>query len=316
MAVAGAKETVLGSTVSVQAAGGVVVRRVEGRAEIALVHRPRYDDWSFPKGKLNVGESHLDAALREVAEETGIDCRTGVELPPATYEVDGGVRKVVRFWTMEPTSGTDLRPTHEVDEARWLSAVDAARQLTHERDRELLASVVARSEPAYLVRHAKAGSRDDWKDRDELRPLSTSGRRQAKALVHRFDGLRVGRILSSTAVRCVDTVRPLAAARSRPVEAIEELAEGSPVGPVGSLLDEIATTPVVLSGHGDLIPELVERAEAAGAIVEGERGWKKASIWVLEREAGVVVRMRYVPPPEFEGGPQARDRQHRRGHAR
>ena len=304
MAEAGGEEAVLALTATVQAAGGVVVRRVDGRAELALIHRPRYDDWSFPKGKLIDGESHLDAALREVAEETGLQARLRMELPPSTYEVDGAT-KVVRYWLMEPVSRTDLHPEHEVDDARWCSIAEAERRLTHERDRELLAAVVGRSEPAYLLRHAKAGSRAQWHDRDELRPLSKSGRRQAKALVHWFDGLPVGRILSSPAVRCLETVRPLAAARSLPVEAREELAEGAPVEPVEWLLDEVADTPSVLCGHGDLIPALVEREEAAGAVVVGERGWKKGSIWVLEREAGVVVRMRYVPPPEIEVGSSA-----------
>lgn len=309
---AGGKEAVLALTGTVQAAGGVVVRRVDGRAEVVLVHRPRYDDWSIPKGKLIDGESHLDAALREVAEETGLRVRPRVELPPSTYQVDGA-RKEVRYWLMEPVSGTALHPEHEVDDAGWLPIAEAERQLTHERDRELLAAVVARSEPAYLVRHAKAGSRAEWPGRDELRPLSKSGRRQAKALVHRFDGLAAGRILSSPAVRCVETVRPLAAARSRPVEAREELAEGAPAEPAESLLDEVADTPSVLCGHGDLFPVLVERAEAAGAVVVGQRGWKKASVWVLEREAGVVVRMRYVPPPEIEVGASApSDRRRRR----
>jgi 8-oxo-(d)GTP phosphatase len=221
------------------------------------------------------------------------------------YQVDGA-GKEVRYWLMEPVSGTDLRPTQEVDEARWFPIDDAERQLTHDRDRELLAAVVARAAPAYLVRHAKAGSREEWDGRDDLRPLSRSGRRQAKALVHRFDGLPVGRILSSPAVRCIESVQPLAAARSRPVEVRDELAEGARVEPAESLLDELASTPSVLSGHGDLVAALVERAEAAGAVVVGDRGWKKASVWVLEREAGVVVRMRYVPPPEVEVGSSAR----------
>jgi 8-oxo-dGTP pyrophosphatase MutT (NUDIX family)/phosphohistidine phosphatase SixA len=313
VAVVGAEEAVLGLTAAVQAAGGVVVRRIDGHAEVGLVHRPRYDDWSFPKGKLLDGESHIEAALREVSEEAGVECRPGVELLSTTYETDGGAPKVVRYWIMEPTSGTDLNPSQEVDEARWFPVDRAAGQLTHERDRELLAALVARSEPAYLVRHAKAGSRADWEGRDELRPLSTSGRRQAKAIVRAFDGRSVGRILSSPAVRCVETVRPLAAARSRPIEERDELAEGADVGGAQSLLDEIASVPVVFSGHGDLIPALVEAAEGAGAVVEGERGWKKASIWVLERQAGVVVRMRYVPPPRFDGGPSGRSPRRGRG---
>jgi len=308
LAAAGAEEAVLGLSEIVQAGGGVVVRRIDGRAEIVLVHRARYDDWSIPKGKLMDGETHLEAALREVSEETGIECRPGIELPSSTYELGDGSRKIVRYWAMEPTSETTLHPTEEIDRASWLAVAEATRRLTHDRDRAVLAAVAARSEPAYLIRHAKAGSREAWNDRDELRPLSKSGRRQAKAIVHAFDGRGVGRIISSPAVRCVETVRPLAAARSRDIEAREELAEGQPFDGARALLQTIAATPVVLCGHGDLLPALVRDAESAGAIVVGGRGWKKASIWILEREAGVVVRMRYVPPPEFDDRSSTGDR--------
>jgi 8-oxo-(d)GTP phosphatase len=289
----------------VKASGGVVLRRAGGRLEVAVVHRPKYDDWSFPKGKLFDGESHVDAALREVSEETGLSCRLGPELPSSSYDVDGHP-KVVRYWWMAPDDGTALSPTDEIDEARWVPLEAAARRLTHGPDRELLAAVAGRSGSAYLIRHAKAGSRSQWTDADELRPLSTSGRRQAKAIVHAFDGIPVSRVLSSPAVRCVQTVQPLAAARSRSVEERDELAEGRSLRGALKLLEEVEDGAVVFSGHGDLIPAIVEHAEAHGAIVGSERGWKKASTWVLEREAGAVVRMRYLPPPEVAGPSKAR----------
>jgi 8-oxo-(d)GTP phosphatase len=306
--VAGEEEALLDLNGAIHAAGGVVVRRVDGRAEVALVHRPKYDDWSFPKGKLEDGESHLEAALREVSEETGVACRAAGELPPSSYLVDGGNRKVVRYWRMEPTSGTTLRPTGEVDAADWVPLDEAAQRLTHDRDRELLAAVVAGSEPAYLVRHAKAGSRSAWSGDDRLRPLSKAGRRQAKGLVSVFAGHKVKRIVSSPAVRCVETVQPLATERNRSIEGREELAEGASFEGALSLLDEVADTPTVLCAHGDLIPEIVEHAEAEGALIVGERGWKKGSAWVLEREAGVIVRATYVPPVDPDRAPVGRRR--------
>jgi 8-oxo-dGTP diphosphatase len=115
----------------VKAAGGLVRR--DGR--VAVAHRPRYDDWSFPKGKLDPGESWEQAALREVEEEIGLRCRLGAELPPVTYAVQKG-RKVVRYWLMEPESG-EFVPNEEVDEVRWLSPAEAEALLTYDHDRAL-----------------------------------------------------------------------------------------------------------------------------------------------------------------------------------
>jgi 8-oxo-dGTP pyrophosphatase MutT (NUDIX family) len=116
----------------VKAAGGLVRRD----GAVAVAHRPRYDDWSFPKGKLDPGETWEQAALREVEEEIGLRCRLGPELPPVEYAVSAG-RKVVRYWLMEPESGA-FAPNEEVDEVRWLSPPEADELLSYERDRALL----------------------------------------------------------------------------------------------------------------------------------------------------------------------------------
>jgi 8-oxo-dGTP diphosphatase len=126
----------------VKASGGVVCRRADGGLQVALVHRPRYDDWSFPKGKLDKGESWEDAALREVEEEIGVRCRLGAELPPTSYKDPKGRDKVVRYWLMEPLDG-EFEPSDEVDEMRWVSPADAERLLSYEHDRELLREVGA-----------------------------------------------------------------------------------------------------------------------------------------------------------------------------
>jgi 8-oxo-(d)GTP phosphatase len=281
----------------VRAAGGIVRRRVEGRVETVLVHRPRYDDWSFPKGKLLDGESFEDAALREVREETGLRCRIGAELPTARYRDASGSPKVVRYWSMDLEDAWNLRPTREVDEARWLGLAEARSALTIERDREVLDAVLAWNAPAHLVRHAKAADRSTWQSDDVERPLSKAGRRQARALVEAFAGQRVDRILSSAAVRCVQTIEPLSGARGVPVEIRDELGEGAPLDGFMALLDRLAASPTVLSGHGDLIPEAILTLEADGLRVGPERAWKKGAIWTLEREGGLFVRATYRPPP-------------------
>jgi 8-oxo-dGTP diphosphatase len=121
----------------VRAAGGLVCRTGNGEAEIVLVHRPAYDDWAFPKGKLHRGESEEDAALREVEEETGLRCRLGLEVGTTRYHDSRGRDKVVRYWHMTPIGGR-LAAANEVDDALWVGVGDAHSLLTYQRDRELL----------------------------------------------------------------------------------------------------------------------------------------------------------------------------------
>jgi 8-oxo-dGTP diphosphatase len=128
----------------VRAAGGAVLReRDGGGVELCLVHRPKYDDWSVPKGKLDRGESFEDAAVREVLEETGLRCRLLQELDPARYEDHKGRPKLVRYWLMEPLEDTGFVPNDEVDELRWLEIPAAAALVTYGHDKELVASLVA-----------------------------------------------------------------------------------------------------------------------------------------------------------------------------
>ena len=134
-------------TTLVEAAGGVVWRRSpDGVLEILLVHRPRYDDWTVPKGKLDAGETHADAALREVEEETGLRCTLGGELASTSYRDRRGRPKRVRYWAMTPVGGR-FTATDEVDEVRWLPVEEADALLTYPRDREVLAALDAEHLP-------------------------------------------------------------------------------------------------------------------------------------------------------------------------
>ena len=118
---------------TVRAAGGVVARD----GEVLLVHRPKYDDWTFPKGKLDAGESDEQAAVREVEEETGLRCSLGRELPSTSYTDSRGRPKIVRYWQMQVEDGA-FEPTDEVDEIAWLGPEEAAARLTYAHDRKVL----------------------------------------------------------------------------------------------------------------------------------------------------------------------------------
>ena len=125
---------------AVRAAGGAVVRDGDSGPEIVIVHRPKYDDWTLPKGKVENGESDEDCALREVGEETGLRCELLEELESSSYSDSSGRPKFVRYWLMRPVGGS-LRPTREVDHARWVPLADAEERLTYDRDVRVLRSI-------------------------------------------------------------------------------------------------------------------------------------------------------------------------------
>jgi 8-oxo-(d)GTP phosphatase len=281
----------------VRAAGGIILRGEGEDRSVALVHRPRYDDWSFPKGKLMDGEDEAAAALREVEEETGLRCRLGPSVGSVTYRDRHGRPKVVRYFRMDADGGTFV-PTEEVDELRWVPVEDAGRMLSYTHDRNLLRRVLAEApaSPLYVIRHAKAGVRSLWAGSDEARPLTRRGRKQARRLVERFRGLELGRVLSSPYIRCVQTVEPLAAERELALEPAPALAEGAAVDDTLALLASLDGRPTALCGHGREIGAMIERLRRGGATIDGT-GIAKGSVWVLDREFGRVLSAHYLPAP-------------------
>jgi len=151
--------------------------------------------------------------------------------------------------------------------------------------------------PLYLVRHAKAGGREQWVGPDDVRPLTTKGRRQAELLAARYAGVPVSRVLSSPYLRCVQTVEPLARQAGCPVEPLDSLAEGQPFARVLELL-AVLPDHAVLCSHGDLIPDVIAALQRRHAVVEGPVDWRKGVTWVLERDGDSVVCAHSVAPPE------------------
>ena len=150
----------------------------------------------------------------------------------------------------------------------------------------------------YLIRHAKAGDRDTWRDDDRLRPLSGRGHRQSRLLIDMLQDAKFDRVLSSPFVRCMETVVPIAGARALPVEPVESLAEGSRLDDALALVRKHSTGGAILCLHGDLMPMLLDHYASAGAEITDDLAWPKGCIWVLATDStGEVVRATYLPPP-------------------
>lgn len=150
---------------------------------------------------------------------------------------------------------------------------------------------------AYVVRHAKAGDREDWKDDDRLRPLTKSGWRQAEALAESLKNEPIDTILSSPYVRCAQTVEPLAARRKLPVEPRKDLEEGSGGESIVRLVQEFKGRNVVLCTHGDLVQELLETLVQQGVVPRSRANLEKGSTWALQETAGAITGARYFPAP-------------------
>ena len=206
----------------VPAAGALPWRRRGGQLVVALVHRPRYDDWSWAKGKLDPGEEWPGAAVREVFEETGLHVRLGRPLPSSKYPVVDPIgqpaTKEVRYWAAEVVGG-DGTLVNEIDEVAWLDVEEAEVRLSHARDLDPLHALVRADHagtlatwPLVIVRHAHAQSRSSWPDPDPLRPLNARGRERTEALVPILAAYGVTRVVTSPSVRCLDTVLPYAVA--------------------------------------------------------------------------------------------------------
>ena len=220
----------------VRAAGAVCWhRRDPGEPlRVLLVHRPRYDDWSWPKGKLDGNELVATAAVREVEEETGLRVTLGIPLPPARYRLATTVDKHVAYWAASlPDDGLPDAPRpHEVDRAEWVDPAEAGRRLTRRGDRvQLQALLDADAEDKLdtfallVVRHARSLPREEWDGDDGARPLSPSGSHQADALAPLLSAWSPRRILTSPWERCTATVRRFAETVAVPVETEGALTE-------------------------------------------------------------------------------------------
>lgn len=251
----------------IPAAGGVVWRRAGSKrtVELLLVHRPRYNDWTFPKGKLDPGESIPAAAVREIREESGLKVRLTLPLPQIDYRVKGGVKQV-SWWLARPLGGkTAFKANDEVDKARWLSPREARAKLSYPHDRKLVDAVedlvsdgLHRTRTLIILRHAAAEPRGDWTGDQDDRPLTEAGQLQAKNLVPVLRAFGAKKIITSPALRCRQTVEPLAAERGLRVTTDLRFAEGTDPARVHVALNDLLDlkAPVVLCTHRPVLPDL------------------------------------------------------------
>jgi 8-oxo-dGTP diphosphatase len=245
-----------------RAAGGVVWRTGTGGAqEVAIVHRPRYDDWSLPKGKLRRGENPIAGAYREVWEETGLRPSVGARLPTVHYDVwalTQLVEKVVDYWAMTVVADDGFEPGDETDALDWLPADVALARLSYPHDIKVLAAFTELPElrsPVVLVRHAPAGKRGHHRP-DRLRALDDKGRARAAALVAPLRCFAPTRLISATPRRCVQTLQPLASALELTVEPDAAFDEEADPHLAAKRLNGLAEHPgaVVVCSQGKLIP--------------------------------------------------------------
>ncbi|GAB2779225.1 NUDIX hydrolase [Nocardioides salsibiostraticola] len=243
-------------------AGGVVVFGPKKR--VLLVHRPKYDDWSFPKGKVDPGEHPTTAAVREVAEETGVDVRLGVPLDSQRYALNSQVAmKKVHYWVGRVVGDDDVSsyvPNDEIDQVEWVEYDDALARLTYSRDVETLTQAHERrhkTRALVVLRHAHAQSRKTWTGEDLKRPLEKVGEAVAEALVPVLAAYDVRRVVSSGATRCVQTVRPFTEVWGHKLHTTRRLTEerATPAR-VAAVIEELAESPhgSVLCTHRPVLP--------------------------------------------------------------
>ena len=293
-------------TQKIQAAGAVLWREAdEDLIEIALVHRPKYMDWSLPKGKLNRGETHIAAAYREVLEETGYKSKFGPFLGTVNYKTDE-VAKEVQYWSAKAYKLPETDPSaDEVDELRWISSVEAKNLLTNESDKEIVdkfLEIGAQTQTLILLRHAKALSRDEWQKDDEDRPLDQTGQIQAKNLPQYLLAYNLDQICSSDAMRCAETVLPLSQAIGRSITYVSDLSEyafykdkSAAYEYVKELIESEGAH--LVCSHNPILPKMTEKLIGKKSFKSLKKDIAPGDAIVLHFRDGDVVALDWINAP-------------------
>jgi 8-oxo-dGTP diphosphatase len=299
----------MATTDRIEGAGAVLWQAIDdAEVKIAIIHRPRYDDWSLPKGGVDAGESHIQAAFREVLEETGVKAIFGPEIGTVDYEVNG-VTKEVRYWLAEADQFNAATPNpEEVDATEWLSISDAINKLSNSDDREIVRMAEEfgfGSTPLVLLRHAKALKRDQWDGDDGDRPLEHVGQIQAAKIPAIYAPYAIEKIYSSDAIRCVQTIEAMAAEYGITPIYSSEISEFGFEKDSEKALDYalsvmLSDKPSVMCSHNPVLPKLVKKLIGKKNFKRLSAELKPGDSFVLHHRSGEVIAVDWTPAPKVE----------------
>ncbi|MFM6841565.1 MAG: NUDIX hydrolase [Candidatus Planktophila sp.] len=290
----------------IKAAGAVIWREeTPFELEVLLVHRPQYDDWSFPKGKVESGESAIAAAFREVKEETGVTAVFGQYLGSSSYKIEGDKKKVKYWMAMGLPASESFTPNVEVDKIEWVSIKEARHFLSYDEDREILDEFINReryTSTLILLRHAKAIKRSQWNDYDLDRPLAEDGIEQSKRLISQLEPFGVQGIFSSDASRCFATVEPLSLYLDCKVTVSADLNEESYEKSEKTALNYVKHLMrypgnQLIASHNPIIPHILTKIARVEYSAED---LDPADAWVVHHRGDQVLAVEFLRHPKVE----------------
>lgn len=297
---------------TVIAAGAVIWRKNKKKIEIAIVHRPRYDDWTIPKGKIEGSETLIACAFRESQEETGFDLRFGPYIGSVEYQSVDGLKKV-SYWAAEylPTERA-FEANSEVDQLIWADFDTAQTKLTRESDKEifeLFRGAPYEATPLVLLRHAKALAREEWQGEDEDRPLEIVGQNQARRMLVNYLPFGIKEIHTSDAVRCYDTVILMARALNIEPLVAKEVSEYTFKKNKEKALEYIkdlsqfvgvSETPTLICSHNPVLPKMLGKLLRKSRVADRELASGKlqpGDAWIVFVSKKKIVQVDYLMAP-------------------
>lgn len=287
------------------AAGSVIWRKEKNEVQVALVHRPRYDDWSLPKGKQDGPESLIACAFRETIEETNLKVSFGPYIGDIEYFVAEGLKKVYYWSARLADDSPEFHPNEEVDLLEWHSLEDAIEKSTRDSDREIIEKFLNTpfdSYPLIMLRHAKALAREEWQGEDEDRPLEQLGQQQARRMLSLYQVYGLTQIHTSDAVRCHDTVEQMAHALKISLTITNKVSEYTWKKNKEKAIDYAkdlikVNEPVILCSHNPVLPRMMEKLTKKIDFDYPSNKLEPGESWILHHNGKKVVQIDRLEAP-------------------